>query len=233
MQVVTDKKLIAQGQKYGKIASAIGLAALVLGLIISFRQMSLLLAYGCLIVGFILSNIGIYLANKWVREPRADQALARVLKGFDDKYTLYNYYLPAQHVLLTPSGLVTFVVKPQSGKIRYDGKRWRHKLGLSRIFRFFAEEGLGDPIKEAQQEAAALKQFLDKHVPDSEVPIYPFVVFSGPDEKLDLEITNPPIPVVRLRDLKTRLRRLDQSGKALPAETRKQLAEAFHEVAEK
>ena len=93
MKVVTDKKLVAQGQKYGKIASLVGLAVLIAGLLVSFRQMSILLAYGCLIVGFIISNIGIYLANKWVREPRADQALAKVLKGFDDKYTLYNLSL--------------------------------------------------------------------------------------------------------------------------------------------
>ena len=144
MKAVTDTKLVEQGKRFGRNASLAGLGVLILGLVISFKFSHLILvAYGCLIVGFILSNIGIYLANRWVREPRADQSLAKALKGFDNQFSLYNYTLPAQHVLLMPSGVAHFLVKPQTGEISVDGNRWRHKFNLGRLFRFFVEEGLG------------------------------------------------------------------------------------------
>jgi len=219
-------KLVDQGKRFGKIASLVGLGILIAGLVISFRTTMIWLAYGCLIVGFILSNIGIYLANRWVREPRADQTLGKVLKGFDNQYALYNYYLPAQHVLLTPAGVVVFVVKPQNGEIRCEVDRWRHKLTVGRILRFLTEEGLGNPTQEARQETAALQKLIEKNVPGENVPLSAFIVFTCPDEKLRLEAVNPAIPVLRLRDLKERVRKLGK-GKSMPAETHQKLAEAF------
>jgi hypothetical protein len=231
MKVVTDTKLIEQGKRFGRIASFAGLGVLVLGLVISFKFSHLiLLAYGCLVVGFILSNIGIYLANRWVREPRADQSLSKALKGFDNQFSLYNYTLPAQHVLLMPTGVVHFVVKPQSGDISVDGSRWRHKFNVGRLLRFFVEEGLGNPSQDAQQEAADLRKFVRKSVPDADFPLSTLIVFTAPDDKLKLTINNPTAPVLQLRDLKERLRKLSK-GKAMPAELHNRLADVFNAVA--
>jgi len=226
MKIATDTKLVNQGKRFGKIASLVGLAILIGGLVISLRTQIIWLAYVCLIVGFILSNIGIYLANRWVREPRADQSLSKVLKGFDNEYALYNYYLPAQHVLLTPAGVIVFVVKPQNGEIRCEGERWRHKLTAARILRFLTEEGLSNPTQEARQETQSLQKLIQTKVSDGGIPISTFIVFTGPDEKLKLEVVNPAIPVLRLRDVKERVRKLGK-GKPMPDETRQKLVEAF------
>jgi hypothetical protein len=231
MKAVTDTKLVEQGKRFGRIASFAGLGVLVLGLVISFRFSNLiLLAYGCLIVGFILSNIGIYLANRWVREPRADQSLSKALKGFDNQFSLYNYTLPAQHVLLMPSGVAHFVVKPQNGDISVNGSRWRHKFNAGRLLRFFVEEGLGNPSQDAQQEAAELMKFVRKSIPNGDIPLSTFIVFTAPDDKLRLTINSPTVPVLPLRDLKERLRKLSK-GKAMPAELQNRLADAFNAVA--
>jgi len=219
-------KLVNQGKRFGKIASLVGLGILIAGLVVSFRTPMIWLAYGCLIVGFILSNIGIYLANRWVREPRADQTLTKVLKGFDNQYALYNYYLPAQHVLLTPTGVIVFVVKPQNGEIRCEGNRWRHKLTIGRVLRFLTEEGLGNPTQEARQETESLQRLIRKHVTEGDVPVSAFIVFTSQDEKLRLEVVNPAIPVLRLRELKERMRKLSK-GKPIPTEIQQKLTEAF------
>ena len=233
MKAVTDTKLIQKGQKLGRIASFAGLVVLIGGLVVSFQQRNnvqaymILLVYGSLLVGFILSNVGIYLANRWVREPRADQSLAKVLKGFDNRYLLYNYVLPAQHVLLAPDGLTAITVKRQEGTITCDGSRWRHKLTFGRVLRLLTDEGLGNPTKEAQNEAALLRKLVDQKLPGQQVPIAPLIVFTGRKEKLDLRVSNPAVPVLELGDLKGEIRDISQGRPRLPVGAYQQLAEAF------
>jgi len=231
MQTVTNTKLVEQGKRFGKITSFAGLAALIGSMVIAFVAKQILITYGLLILGFILSNVGIYLANRWAREPRADQALDKVLRGFDDQYWLINYHLPVSHVLLMPTGLAHFVVKAQTGEISNNGDRWHHRLTIGRILRFLVDEGLGNPTREAQREAGVLQQFVNKHVPEGNVPIYSFVVFTAPEEKVKLHVTNPAVPVLQLGSLKERIRKLGK-GKPLPAEVQRQLLAAISNVTE-
>ena len=237
MQVATDTHLIEKGRKYGSITSLAGLAILILGLVISFLQRdslgqtTVLLVYGCLLVGFILSNIGIYMANKWVREPRSDQLLEKVLKSLDKRYHLYNYCLPAQHVLVTPTGLITLVVKRQHGTISADGDRWQQKLTLGRLLRFLTEEGIGNPSREAKGEASSVARLLERQMPDQEIPVTPMVVLAAEPDKLDANIQNPTVPVVLLADLKERIRAQGQETKPLPAAVSRQLVQVLDEAA--
>ncbi len=233
MKAVTDTKLIEKGQKIGRITSLAGLVVLVGGLVLAFLQRNntqsaiFLLVFGCMVAGFILSNVGIYMANRWVREPRADQALTRVLKGFDNRYQLYNYVLPAQHVLLSPDGLAAITVKSQEGTISCNGSRWRHRLSFGRVLRMFTDEGLGNPTKEAQREAALLKKLVDQKLPGQEVPIATLIVFTGRKEKLNLQVQDPTVPALTLGELKSEVRNLSQSRPRLPSGTYQQLVDAF------
>jgi len=223
MQVITNEKLIKNRARLGRVASFVGLAVLILGLVASlFLQEWLLASFGCLIVGFLLSQVGIYNANRWVREPRADQTLVKILKGFDDRYRLYNYVLRPPHVLLVPFGLCVINPKNQGGKVRCQGEKWRHETGWKRILRLFGQEGLGNPTKEVRAEVEKLRRFLAQRLPDEEAPIEGVVVFTNP--QVDLEIENPAVPVLDGKQFKSLLRNLSKE-RPIPGSQRKRLAE--------
>jgi hypothetical protein len=235
MQSVTNQSVIEKGTKIGRTASFVGLAILLIGLVVSFvqikgmQQSAIFVVYGCLLVGFILSNIGIYMANRWVREPRADQNLDKVFKGLDKRYTLYNYYLPASHVLTTPTGLITFTVQHQTGTISCEGDKWRHRMTLGRLFRILTDEGLGNPTKEAYREASEMNRLLQDSLPEATFPITPLILFDAEPDSLDLTVTNASVPVLRLSELKEAVREAAK-GHALPTPIRRQLQQALDQA---
>jgi hypothetical protein len=223
MQVITNEKLIKNRARLGRGASFAGLAVLIVGLAASLSPQWLLVSFGCLFVGFVLSQVGLYNANRWVKEPRADQTLDKILKGFDDRYHLYNYVLRAPHVLLTPFGLCVINPKDQGGRVRCQGEKWRHEAGWRRvILRFFGQEGLGNPTKEVRSEIERLRRFLTQRLPDEEVPIEGAVVFTNP--QVDLETENPAVPVLDGKQFKSFLRNLSKES-PISGSQRRQLAE--------
>jgi hypothetical protein len=222
MQVITNEKLIRNRARLGRWASFVGLGILILGLVASLFPRWLLVSLGCLLVGFLLSQVGIYNANHWVREPRADQSLDKILKGLDNRYHLYNYVLPAPHVLLAPFGLCVMNPKQQGGKIRCEGEKWHHDAGWKRILRLFGQEGVGNPTREVRAEVEKLRRFLAQRFPDDDVPIEGLVVFTDP--QVDLQTDNPAVPVLDGKQLKLFLRSLSKE-RPIPGSQQKQLAE--------
>jgi hypothetical protein len=223
MRVITNEKLIKNRARLGRMASFAGLAVLILGLVASLSLQWLLVSFGCLFVGFVLSQIGLYHANRWVKEPRPDQTLVKILKGFDDRYHLYNYILKAPHVLLAPFGLCVINPKDQGGKIRCEGEKWRHEGSWRRvIFRLFGQEGLGSPTKEVRAEAGKLRRFLAERLPDEEVPIEEVVVFTNP--QVDLEAENSTVLALDGGQLKAFLRNMSKE-RPIPGSQRRQLDE--------
>jgi hypothetical protein len=227
MKVITNEKLVKRQAAIGKWASLIGMGALFGGLVVSYRWPNqLTVSFGCLIVGFMLASVGTYNMNRWVKEPRADQALTKALKGFDDKHSLYHYTLPAAHALLAPSGLFVFTVKDHHGEIRCEGEKWHHKFNWRRLLLFFGQEGLGNPTREVRGEIGRLRRFLDSSLPEADIPIEGLIVFTNPGAKL--ELIDPAVPVVSSNKLKTFLRQLKK--KRISAEQRKELAEILEEA---
>jgi hypothetical protein len=221
MQVITNEKLIRNRARLGRVASFAGLAVLILGLVASFYSQWLLASFGCLFVGFVLSQVGIYHANRWVKEPRADQTLDKILKGFDDRYHLYNYVLPAPHVLLAPFGLCVIKLRQQGGSVRCRGGKWHHSIGWRRLLYLFGQEGVGNPTKEVQAEVEKLRRFLARRLPEDGVPIEGMVVFTNP--QVDLETENPTVPVLDGKQFKSFLRNHSKE-RPIPGSQRKQLA---------
>ena len=227
MKVIINEKLVKRQATIGKWASLIGMGALLAGLVVSYRWPDqMVVSFGCLIVGFMLASVGTYNMNRWVKEPRADQALSKALKGFDNKHFLYHYTLPAAHVLLAPSGLFVFTVKGHHGEIRCEGEKWHHKFNWGRLLLFFGQEGLGNPTREVRGEMERLRRFLDSRLPEADVPIEGLIVFTNPRARL--ELIDPAVPVVSSNKLKTFLRQLKK--KRIPAEQRKELVEIFEEA---
>jgi hypothetical protein len=231
MQLVINEEKIARGARLGKIATFVGLGFLLAGFIISLTLRDLMFLWvslGCLVVGMLISSVGTMNMNRWVREPRADQALAQGLKGFDDRYVLYSYSLPVPHVLLSPTGLFVLTAMGQDGTIRYDGNKFRRDFSLGRLFRFMAEEGLGRPVAEAEQESKTLRQFLEEHEVGEDVEVQNVLVFYNP--RAELDVSEAPVPIVNPKGLKKAIRK--QTDEKLPAKEYQALRQLFDEAAE-
>jgi len=229
MQNVVDEERIRKGARIGKITFVASLGFMVAAMVVSLALPTLLwISLLCAIVGLLLSGVAMPNMNRWGREPRADQALAQALKGFDDRYQLYSYLLPAPHVFLTPLGVYVLTALGQDGVIHYDGTRFRRDFSLGRVLRFMGEEGLGRPFAEAQTQVKAMQDLLDQAGLGDEVEIQNIVVFCNPRAQLD--VLDPPRPVVTPKDLKKAIRK--QAGPKLTGEQYRRLEELFDETAD-
>jgi hypothetical protein len=207
MKVYVNERYVKRRASVGKWASLLGLAVLLAGFVVSLRDPRLFfIAFGTLILGFLLSNIGIYYANRYVRPDRPDAVLAQALKGFDKRYALYQFLLPVSQVLREPGGLTVFLLKPQEGLTVYEGGKWRNKQGWGRLLRWVGQEGLGRPDQELEGEMQRMQNWLQRQAPDLEVPVRGVVVFTNPKAELALN-EPPPVPAMHARQLKAWLRK--------------------------
>lgn len=225
MKVIRNDRYIQTRSKIGRYTSLAGLAILMGGLLISFfRPQLITISFVCLLIGFVLSQVGIYYGNRFVRADRPDEVLTRSLKGLDDRYFLYHYTLPTPHVLLGPDACYVLAVLTQSGKITARGDRWRQSLGWRWLIAWMAQEGIGDPAKTAQLEAESLQRYLAKKLPDVTASLTPVIVFSHPDA--DLDVADTTVPVVHVKKLKDWLRGAGK-GQGLASATRVELLKLF------
>lgn len=205
MKVVVNERLIASRGRLGKIASITGLAILLAGFGFSFFPQYIYISLLCLLAGLIASNIGTYNLNRWVRRPRNDEVIARALKGLDDRFWLFSYVLPAEHVVLGPTGLFVIKAKPHDGEILCEGSRWRRKFRWSYLLRIFYEESLGNPTAEVAWEAERLRKFIAQRLPENgEVEIKEVILFTSPSARLELR--SPLTPVLTAKTLKNHIR---------------------------
>lgn len=229
MVIIRDDKRIARLRRLSHTLRLVGLGVLLLGLILAFtgRTDLFTLQFLALLVGWLLSQIAIYLDHRYVRTPRIDELLDEAVKKSNLKGRLYHYLLPAPHVLLTPAGPIILVAKYQGGSVSLENGKWKQRgLGLRR---FFGQESLGDPARDAQYQLGALVRFLKKRAPElEEVPIGVAIVFTHP--QVELQVGDSPIPVVRVKKLKEFLRQT-QNRAALPAAAQQQLQAAFDAAA--
>ena len=150
MVILRDDQRISRLRRLSQITSFLGMGILLTGMLILFLpDAENLIVYQlvALFFGWMLSQVGIYLGNRYVRDPRPDEVLDGVLRKVARNGRIYHYLLPAAHVLLIPSGIIVFTPKYQAGKISVDGDKWKQTgLGLRR---FFGQERLGNPAREA------------------------------------------------------------------------------------
>ncbi len=232
MRLVTNETLIKRNATIGRYATGAGLVVLVSALIFNFlfivppgseprtlplpfltelvaRPEAQFVPVIALVVGFLLSNIGTAYSNRWVRPPRPDEALDAALKGLDDRHVLYHYRLPASHVLVAPSGVYALLPKRQGGRISFAEGKWKQE-GHSRFMAIFAQDGLGNPTLELEGEMAALQKYLDKNLPEAQVPVRGIVVFTNTAVAVDAD--EAPLPSLHTKKLKEYIRRQPKSA---------------------
>lgn len=225
MKAITNTQIIENRSKWAKRITPLTMIFLIGGLVTNFLSINqpqyFRLTLILLATGFIMATVSSYLVNRWVREPRADQVLTTTLKKFGNDYILFNYTTSPPHILLTPNRLYTLTVKPQDGQITANNKRFHRGFSWKRLWKVFAEEGLGSPLSEARDGAAKLDKQLRKNLSEEEIPeIEPLIIFSH--KEVDLAVFDPVIPVMRINELKTYLREQTKS-KAISATQRQAL----------
>ncbi len=277
MKTYRNIKGIEKKEQRGRRLSMIGLGVLMIGLFASFvptwlppdepaatpltqmlQQYWMWISFVALPVGFIFASVGSYYINRYARRrwkgskefARPDEVVERSLKGFDNKYSYFAWSLPAHYVIAGPCGIIVLAARSDKGRITVKGDKWSEPFSIGRIFTIFAREGLGNPAKEVNDQAAKLTAILtgcaangekssngaeldgaegvtQKATPD--IPIIGAAVFLNPDAQLTVE--NPSMPVLRADQLKEYIRRQAREVK-LPASTVRTMTECLAEAAD-
>ncbi|RPI90850.1 MAG: hypothetical protein EHM40_17340 [Chloroflexi bacterium] len=220
MKTIKNEKLIQRNAKIGNVTSLAALAVLGLGMYISFtRQELFVYALIALVLGFTLTQIGIYMGSKFGRSPRPDEKIDAGLKGLQNEFVIYHYTTPVSHLLVGPAGV--WVIKPyhQRGEVAFQKNRWRLRGGgfLQGYLRIFGQESLGRPELEIESEIHSLRKYLSKRIEEAEIPeINGLLVFTNDTTELDAEAS--PIPAMKLKQLKEFMRQKAKEKK-VSAET--------------
>lgn len=211
MNVLTNEKTIRRNAKIGQYTSLASLLILGGGMYVSFMYPTqLYISFLALLVGFVLSQVGIYFGNRWGRRPRVDERLSAALKGLSKDYTLYHFLTPVNHLLIGPAGI--WIIEPyyQRGTIIFEKGKWKQKGGgfLLGYLKIFAQEGLGNPGFEVKADIDSLTEAFKKVLGDgAEVPpINAVLVFT--DARAELQADAAPWPTLKIEQLKNHIRNL-------------------------
>jgi len=226
MKIIKNEKLI---KRNGKIGNWISISALIIlggGMYFSISNSQnlqlVIYSFAAFIVGFILTQIGMYMGNRWGRSPRPDEKLDAGLKGLPGEFTIYHFVAPAPHLLVGPSGIWALIPYRQRGVVTYTKNRWRISNGgfMQAYMSIFGQEGIGRPDLEAHGEIAALQKLFSKSLDENEIPnIQAALIFMH--DQVDLQVEDAPLPAMKLKQLKDFMR---QKAKEKPI-SQLQLAE--------
>ena len=208
MKIIKNEKLISRNGKIGQYTSLGALVVLGLGMYISFSKPDLF-TYSviCLLVGFIMTQVGMYMGNRWGRSPRPDEKFDTGLKGLPGEFNMYHYSSPVSHLLVGPSGAWVLLPFHQKGKVEFTKNRWRMSGGgfMQMYMRIFGQESIGRPEIDAETEVQALKKFFAKKLDETFTPeIKPILVFTS--DEAELEVGDSTIPAMKLKQLKEFMR---------------------------
>jgi hypothetical protein len=228
MKIIKNETLIKRNATIGNWTSVAALVILGGGMYISFKRTDLFVySLLALLVGFTLTQIGMYMGNKFGRSPRPDEKLDAGLKGLQNDFVMYHYTTPASHLLIGPAGLWIVMPYHQRGQVEFKKNRWRISGGgfLQSYMRLFGQEGLGRPDIEIDSEIRSLKKYLAKKIDESEIPeINALMVFTNDNVEIDGE--DSPIPALKLKQVKEFMRQKAKEKKT-PAETLNRLKTAL------
>ena len=212
MRIIKNEKLIVRNGKIGQWLSLAALAVLGIGMYISFaKPQYFTYSIICLVVGFIMTQVGMYMGGRWGRSPRPDEKIDAGLKGLHSEFNIYHYSSPVSHLLVGPSGVWVLLPYHQRGKVSFEKNRWKMKGGgfLQNYMRIFGQENLGRPDLDAENEVRTLQKFFAKKMDELDIPeIKPILVFTT--DEVELDAGDSPIAAMKMKQLKEFLR---QGGK--------------------
>ncbi len=208
MKIIKNEKLIKRNSTIGNVTSIGALVVLGVGMYISLKRTDLFIyALVALLIGFTLTQVGMYMGNRYGRSPRPDERLDTGLKGLPGEYTIYHYMTPVSHLLVGPAGIWLLMPYFQRGQVTFKKNRWQMSGGgfIQGYMRIFGQENLGRPDIEVDNEVNGLKKFLAKQMDESQIPeIKPLMIFTNDDVEINAEET--PIPAMKLKQVKDFIR---------------------------
>jgi hypothetical protein len=213
MKIIKNEKLIERNGKIGQWTSLAALIVLGIGMYISFLKPEYI-TYSVisLLIGFIMTQIGMYMGSRWGRSPRPDEKLDAGLKGLHSEFNMYHYSSPVSHLLVGPSGVWVILPFHQRGQITFEKNRWKMKGGgfLQGYMRIFGQENLGRPEFDAENEVKTLRKFFAKQLDESKIPeIKPVLVFTT--DEVELDANGSPIAAMKLKQLKEFMRQVGKN----------------------
>lgn len=218
MRIVKNERLIKRNAKIGQYTSLGALVVLGIGMYISIQRQDLFYyALIALVLGFVMTQIGMYFSTRWGRSPRPDEQLDTALKGLPGDTVMYHYVTPVPHLLVGPAGLWILQTYHQKGKVQYSRNRWRLSGGgfMQAYMSIFGQEGLGRPEVDIAAEASSLKKFLAKQMDEQEIPeIQSALVFTNDETELDA--TDAPSPALKIKQLKEFMRQRAKERSVAP-----------------
>lgn len=204
MKIIKNEKMIERNKKIGNATSIGGLLVLGAGMFISWQKPELFnYAILSLLVGFILTQISIYLGNRFGRSPRPDEKLDAGLKGLPGDFTIYHYSAPVSHLMVGPAGIWVILPYRQNGVVTYQKNRWKMSGGgfMQGYMRLFGQEGIGRPDLEAEGDIKSLQKEFAKHMEADQIPpIQAALVFTSDEVEVNAE--DAPLPTMKLKQLK-------------------------------
>jgi hypothetical protein len=208
VKIIKNEKIIKRNSKIGQYTSLGALVVLGVGMYISFTRPELFVwAVGALLLGFTLTQVGMYFGNRWGRSPRPDERLDAGLKGLPGDFVIYHWTTPAAHLLVGPAGIWVLLPYHQRGHVTYRKDRWRMAGGgfLQNYMRLFGQEGLGRPDLEAEAEINSVRKAFAKEMEENEIPeIKAALVFTT--DGVEIESEDAPMPALPLKKLKEFMR---------------------------
>ena len=215
MHLVVNQKLVSSRVKIASAAHLAALAVFAVGLFVSWSNPEPTMeqmggAYGAIIIGLILYNVGQVFLRRFGPRFRADGVLARTLKGLDRRYTLVSFAstkLP-DNILVGPGGISVIVARPHDGSISCRANQWRRDpgTGLKRLTALFGGTPFGDPSQDVTKGIQRVRQRLaERGIPESDQPpIDGVIVFTNPAAKLRIDGCS--YPVTGLKGLRNNVR---------------------------
>jgi hypothetical protein len=220
MKIIKNEKLIKRNGTIGTWTSLGALAVLGVGMYISMKRPDLFIyALLALLVGFSMTQIGMYMGNRYGRSPRPDEKLDAGLKGLSGDYTIYHYSSPASHLLVGPAGVWVLMPYHQHGQVTYNKNRWRMSGGgfMQSYMRIFGQENLGRPDIDVDNETNNVKKQLAKTMDESAIPeINSLIIFTSDDVEINAD--EAPVPTMKLKQIKEFIRQKAKERK-LPSQT--------------
>lgn len=215
MKIISNQKKINRNIKIAQYTGIAAMVILVAGFIASIRyQDEVLISLGALIAGFVLSQISIRMSHRFGRTARPDQVLSDALKGLDDRYSLYHYTAPCNHLLVGPAGVFVLLPFHNAGRILYNKKRkeWVRKGG-SLFMKVFSMDTIGRPSYEIEIERSKIQKHLQK-IADFDPPaVEGALVFYHDEVEVDAE--DAPYPTMHALTLKKFIRKRAKSPQAI------------------
>lgn len=189
MRIVTNDALIERSQRRAQMLFIACIVFLIGSFFLSTQVVTsdssgFLFQLVTIPVLFTLVLWSVRMTNKWVRKPYPWEVLQENLKGSGGEPVLYNFLMPANHVLVNQNGIFAITTRFQDTPQKVDGDKWSTSRSLLTYMR---QEQLGNPTQEARDKATRTEVFLRELLNDDSIQVQPLVVFTSPAARLTIE----------------------------------------------